>query len=255
MVWIIWRNYLWFVQQVVLMEGRDSHTHPKPRQETTISAATFGGAPFMPVTNTHLLERQQWRQQWRLRAETPQSWVITGRSGNIKEVRISKKSKLRPIKPLIPFFDHSQPLYLKIFISDSKTDEQTLILLQSGNQQIQFPRLTLGRFSEQGTPSLIRDISEEGFAQGHFRIGLTLRHHLHNRLWGNRACVTPGAAHRRVGFACERDHGKHMGPADIRTGSDVSWKHKELATCRFLLPTSTRGSWAGSVTRAMHYTS
>lgn len=41
------------------MEGRDSHTHPKPQQETTISAATFGGAPFMPVTNTHLLERQQ----------------------------------------------------------------------------------------------------------------------------------------------------------------------------------------------------
>lgn len=49
---------MWFVQQVVLTEGRDSYTHPKSR-ESTISAATFGDAPFMPVTKTHLLRRQR----------------------------------------------------------------------------------------------------------------------------------------------------------------------------------------------------
>lgn len=50
---------MWLVQQVVLTEGRDSHTHPKSRRESTISAATFGDAPFMPVMKTHLLRRQR----------------------------------------------------------------------------------------------------------------------------------------------------------------------------------------------------
>lgn len=159
-------------------------------------------------------------QQWRRRAQTPQSWVITGRTGNIKEVRISKQSKLTSMNPLLPVFDHSHPLYLQIFISDLKTDEQVLMIwLQIGNQQIKFPWLTLETFSERGTPSLT---SEDGYAQGHFRIKLLLQHHLHNRPWGNGACVTRWAAHKRVGFACERVHGKHMGPADIRPGSDVS---------------------------------
>lgn len=42
------------------------------------------------------------------------------------------------------------------------------------------------------------------------------------------------------------------GRIDVQTGSDVSYKHKELATSLLLLPTVTQGTGAGSMTQ--HHT-